>query len=159
MRGRLRGRFVLLVAGMGLIVWGGYMLAVRMDDFTAWFSGLRHLSKVRGDSLWENFWIMMEEPAMKNMMLKMAMLLASVVLGLFCLFWSNRYRCAGALILMSVGLGVWMLTQGINPVQIGLLSAVLVGSVLNLTTPKLKPIPIAGQHYFQHHNEQNRLYR
>ena len=33
----------MLAGGLGLIAWSAWELSIRLDDFSAWISGLRHL--------------------------------------------------------------------------------------------------------------------
>jgi len=128
-----------------MIAWAGYELAIRLDDFNAWLSGLRHLSEVRGQSFWENMRIMMEDPAMAAMVWRMVYLALCVLVGLLCLLFRNRKGWGVFLIPCSAGLAAWGWLQGLlGSGWLGLaalapFALMLVGGFLNITTGRRKP--------------------
>ncbi len=137
------GRFILLVGGLGLIAWAGYELSIRMDDFSAWLSGVRHLSEVRGQPFLENLWIMMEDPKMSAMVQRMGFLALSVLIGLLCALFCNKRGMSIPFLLLSVGMLVWGLSQGIltggisGTIVLLLLLSIFAGAILNRASRRI----------------------
>ncbi len=137
------GRFILLVGGLGLIAWAGYELSIRMDDFSAWLSGVRHLSEVRGQPFLENLWIMMEDPKMSAMVQRMGFLALSVLIGLLCALFCNKRGMSIPFLLLSVGMLVWGLSQGIltggisGTIVLLLLLSIFAGAILNRASGRI----------------------
>ena len=57
----LMGRHPLTVGAVSLLAVSGYELWIRLEDFWAWTSGIRHLSKVRRTPFLEDLAIIFEE--------------------------------------------------------------------------------------------------
>ena len=137
----LRGWMLLLLAGLGLTGYSGYELAIRWHDFSAWFSGLRHLSEVRKQPLWENLGIMLEDAKMAAMVTRMGFLALSAVVGILCILLCRRRGVCVLLGLASLGLGIWALLEGYGVIHAVLHGAVVVGSALNLLRPRHQTPP------------------
>ena len=80
----------MILAALLLIAWCGYELAVRADDWSAWTGGVRHLSRVRGESYLKNLFIMAQDPGMRAMMRHMLLLVLGVFTGVFSILFRNR---------------------------------------------------------------------
>ena len=102
----LHGRHPLTVGAVSLLGVSGYELWVRLEDFWAWPSGIRHLSKVRGTPFLEDLAIIFEAPEMRQLGMKLLFLLLAVVFSAVCVARRNRARGAVALLALDVALAV-----------------------------------------------------
>ena len=91
-RRSLFGRHPLTVGAVILLGLSVYELWIRFDDFYAWFKGVRHLSEVRGTPFLDDLFIILEEPEMRMLGLKMLYLLAMIIFGIVCIVRRNRHR-------------------------------------------------------------------
>ena len=105
-RPKLWGRHPLTVGALALAGVSGYELWVRLDDFWAWTSGIRHLSAVRGTPFLEDMAIIFEDPAMRQLGFKLLFLFGCVLFALICLLWRNRAGGAWALLTLDVALAI-----------------------------------------------------
>ena len=137
----------MLAGGLGLIAWSAWELSIRLDDFSAWISGLRHLSEVRQQSFWENLRIMMEDPKMEAMVARMLFLALTVLLGLLCLLLHRRRGAAVPLLVPTLAVLGWGLYRGFlagtvsGLVAMGLLLSLFGGEILNRASPRAVPPP------------------
>ena len=99
----LRGRHPLTVGALALLGLSGYELWIRLEDFWAWTSGIRHLSQVRGTPFLEDLGIIFEAPEMRQLGLKLAFLLAAVVYAVICVICRNR---GGAWVLLALDIAL-----------------------------------------------------
>ena len=102
----LHGRHPLTLGAVSLLGVSGYELWVRLEDFWAWTSGIRHLSKVRGTPFLEDLAILFEAPEMRQLGLKLLFLLLCVIFAVVCVFRRNRARGAWALLGLDLALAV-----------------------------------------------------
>ena len=102
----LYGRHPLTLGALALLGLSGYELWIRLEDFWAWTSGIRHLSQVRGTPFIQDLAIVFEAPEMRQLGFKMLFLLGSVIFAIICLFRRNRARGAWLLIALAVALAV-----------------------------------------------------
>lgn len=102
----LYGRHPLTLGALALLGLSGYELWIRLEDFWAWTSGIRHLSQVRGTPFIQDLAIVFEAPEMRQLGFKMLFLLGSVIFAIICLFRRNRARGAWLLIVLAVALAV-----------------------------------------------------
>jgi len=100
----LFGRHPLTVGALALAGVSGYELWIRLEDFWAWSSGIRHLSQVRGTPFLEDLAIIFEAPEMRQLGMKLLFLFLAVIFGLVCLFRRNRARGAWALLVLDLAL-------------------------------------------------------
>ena len=101
----LYGRHPLTLGALALLGLSGYELWIRLEDFWAWTSGIRHLGQVRGTPFLEDLAIIFEAPEMRQLGLKLAFLLLAVVFGVVCLICRNRGG-AWVLLILDVALAV-----------------------------------------------------
>ena len=100
----LMGRHPLTVGAVSLLGMSGYELWIRLEDFWAWTSGIRHLSKVRRTPFLEDLAIIFEAPEMRQLGLKLLFLLLAVVFALVCVIRRNRARGAWLLLALDLAL-------------------------------------------------------
>ncbi len=138
---RLFGRHPLTLGALSLFALSGYELWIRMEDFMAWISGIRHLSSVRGTPFWQDLGIIFEAPEMRRLGFTLLFLSLVCSFALFCLLLRRGARSAWGL--MAVGLVVagagaflglyslrpsgWMETAKLIP-----LALILTGCVSNI---------------------------
>jgi len=101
---RLLGRHPLTLGAVSLLGLSGYELWIRLEDFWAWTSGIRHLSKVRGTPFLEDLAIIFEAPEMRQLGLKLLFLLMAIIFSLVCVFRRSRGRGAWVLLLLDLAL-------------------------------------------------------
>ena len=149
-RRKLWGRHILTVGALLLLALCGYELWIRMEDFLAWTSGVRHLSSVRGTPFWEDMAIIFEEPKMRQLGLKMLFLLALAVFALVCL--TQRNRRGGACVIlaldvamaaaaMHIGLYTFSMINWVQSVKIVPQALILIGAAANLIPERHKKPP------------------
>ena len=102
----LHGRHPLTVGALALLGISGYELWIRLEDFWAWSSGIRHLSQVRGTPFLQDLAIVFEAPEMRQLGFKMLFLLGAVIFAIICLFRRNRARGAWLLLILDAALAV-----------------------------------------------------
>ena len=102
----LHGRHLLTLGAVALLGLSGYELWIRLEDFWAWTSGIRHLSQVRGTPFIEDLAIVFEAPEMRQLGFKMLFLLGAIIFAIICLFRRNRARGAWLLMVLDVALAV-----------------------------------------------------
>lgn len=102
----LYGRHPLTVGALALLGLSGYELWVRLEDFWAWTSGVRHLSSVRGTPFLEDLAIIFQAPEMRQLGMKLLFLLLAVVFSLICVFRRSRARGAWALLVLDLMLAM-----------------------------------------------------
>ncbi len=102
----LCGRHLLTLGSVSLLGVSGYELWIRLEDFWAWTSGIRHLSAVRGTPFLEDLGIIFEAPEMRQLGYKLLFLVGAVIFALICLLRRNRAKAAWLLIALAVALGV-----------------------------------------------------
>ena len=113
----LIGRHPKTLGALSLMGLSGYELWIRIEDFWAWTSGLRHLSSVRGTSFFEDLSIVFQAPQMRQLGLKMLFLAIGCVFALVCLI--RRRRPGGALMTLAVSaaLAIWGVSLGLYGVS------------------------------------------
>lgn len=114
----LAGRHPLTLGALALLGVSGYELWVRLEDFWAWSSGIRHLSKVRGTPFIQDLAIVFEAPEMRTLGFKMLFLLGAMLFAIVCLI--CRSRGVGAWVLLGldaalVGAGAFMGLYSLRP--------------------------------------------
>ena len=146
----LLGRHPLTIGAVSLLGVSGYELWIRLEDFWAWTSGIRHLSKVRGTPFLEDLAIIFEAPEMRQLGLKLLFLLLAVVFALVCVFRRNRARGAWVLLALDVALalggallGLYSLrpsdwAQGLKLVPLALIAVGCVVNVIHRTSRRRK---------------------
>ena len=151
----LSGRHFLTIGPLALMGLSVYELWVRMDDFWAWISGIRHLSEVRETPFLEDVTIVFEVPLMRAMLYKLLFLALCVIFAVICLFRRNHSRGAWALFagaLGLTGLGVWMGVYGVKGwtqlVKFIPLTMIAAGCVWNWVQRRIR---VAQRHH--HHTE------
>lgn len=102
----LYGRHPLTLGALALLGLSGYELWIRLEDFWAWTSGIRHLSQVRGTPFIQDLAIVFEAPEMRQLGYKMLFLLGSVIFAIICLFRRSRAKGAWLVIVLAVALAV-----------------------------------------------------
>jgi hypothetical protein len=102
----LHGRHLLTVGALALLGLSGYELWIRLEDFWAWTSGIRHLSEVRGTPFIQDLAIVFEAPEMRQLGFKLLFLLGSVIFAIICLFRRNRAKGAWLLLVLDAALAV-----------------------------------------------------
>lgn len=146
-RGRRRrpslfGRHPLTVGALALLGLSGYELWIRIEDFWAWTSGIRHLSQVRGTPFIQDLGIVFEAPEMRQLGYKMLFLLACAIFALICVIRRNRDRGAWLLLLMDIAvaiggglLGLYTLrpTDWAQALKLVPLALIALGCIMNLT--------------------------
>ncbi len=107
----LYGRHLLTLGAAALLGLSGYELWIRLEDFWAWSSGIRHLSQVRGTPFLQDLAIVFEAPEMRQLGFKLLFLLGAVIFAIVCLFRRNRARSAWLLLVLDAALaaGGWLL--------------------------------------------------
>ncbi len=102
----LHGRHLLTVGALALLGLSGYELWIRLEDFWAWTSGIRHLSQVRGTPFIQDLAIVFEAPEMRQLGFKLLFLLGAVIFAIICLFRRNRAKGAWLLLILDAALAV-----------------------------------------------------
>lgn len=102
----LHGRHLLTLGALALLGLSGYELWIRLEDFWAWTSGIRHLSQVRGTPFIQDLAIVFEAPEMRQLGFKLLFLLGAVIFAIICLFRRNRARGAWVLLALDAALAV-----------------------------------------------------
>lgn len=102
----LHGRHLLTLGALVLLGLSGYELWIRLEDFWAWSSGIRHLSQVRGTPFIQDIAIVFEAPEMRQLGFKLLFLLGAVIFAVICLFRRNRARGAWLLLILDAALAV-----------------------------------------------------
>lgn len=137
----LYGRHFLTLGAVSLLGLSGYELWIRVEDFWAWTSGIRHLSKVRGTPFLQDLGIVFQAPEMRQLGFKMLFLLGAAIFALICLFRRNRARGAWILLILDVALalgggllGLYSLhpTDWAQVLKLVPLALILAGCVTNL---------------------------
>ena len=107
----LHGRHPLTLGALALLGLSGYELWIRLEDFWAWTSGIRHLSQVRGTPFVQDLAIVFQAPEMRQLGFKMLFLLGAFIFAIVCLFRRNRARGEWLLIVLDLALaaGGWLL--------------------------------------------------
>lgn len=137
----LCGRHLLTVGALALLAMSGYELWVRLEDFWAWTSGIRHLSKVRGTPFLQDLAIVFEAPEMRSLGFKMLFLLGAIIFAIVCLF--RRSRAGGAWVLIGLGAalagaGAFMGLYSLRPsdwlqgLKLAPLALIIAGCVMNI---------------------------
>ncbi|MBR6218995.1 MAG: hypothetical protein IKQ80_00360 [Clostridia bacterium] len=137
----LCGRHPLTVGALALLAMSGYELWVRLEDFWAWTSGIRHLSKVRGTPFLQDLVIVFEAPEMRSLGFKMLFLLAAIIFAIVCLV--RRSRGPGAWVLLGLdvalaGAGAFMGLYSLHPsdwlqgLKLAPLALIAAGCVMNI---------------------------
>ena len=108
MKRRIRrpGRHPLTLGAVSLFGLSAYELWIRLEDFMAWTSGIRHLSAVRKTPFIEDLSIVFETPEMRALGAKLLFLLLAMIFATVCLARRSRARGAWALIVLDVALAV-----------------------------------------------------
>ena len=102
----LHGRHLLTLGALALLGLSGYELWIRLEDFWAWSSGIRHLSQVRGTPFIQDMAIVFEAPEMRQLGYKLLFLLGAVIFAIICLFRRNRAKGAWLLLVLDAALAV-----------------------------------------------------
>lgn len=102
----LHGRHLLTLGALALLGLSGYELWIRLEDFWAWSSGIRHLSQVRGTPFIQDMAIVFEAPEMRRLGFKLLFLLGAVIFAVICLFRRNRAKGAWLLLILDAALAV-----------------------------------------------------
>ena len=140
-RRRLHGRHLLTLGALALILLSGYELWIRIEDFWAWTSGIRHLSAVRHTPFLEDLAIVFEAPEMRALGYKMLFSAFSILFGLICVICRNRRTAGWALIPLDVALvaaGAYMGLYSLRPdlwtqwLKLAPAALILIGCVINL---------------------------
>ena len=113
----LYGRHLLTVGALALLGLSGYELWIRLEDFWAWSSGIRHLSQVRGTPFIQDMAIVFEAPEMRQLGFKMLFLLGAVIFSIICLFRRNRARGAWLLLILDAVLAIGGAVLGLYSIQ------------------------------------------
>lgn len=100
----LFGRHPLTLGALALLGLSGYELWIRVEDFWAWTSGIRHLSQVRGTPFVQDLAIVFEAPEMRQLGYKMLFLLGAVIFAIICVVCRSRGR--GAWLLLALDIAV-----------------------------------------------------
>ena len=137
---RLNGRHLLTVGALALMALSGYEFWIRLEDFWAWTSGVRHLSEVRGTPFWQDIMIVFEAPEMRQLGYKMLFLIATFVFGIVCIVRRNRASGAWVLMLLDVavaGFGLWLGLYTLHPshwaqlLKLVPLALIMIGCIIN----------------------------
>ena len=104
---RLSGRYLVMLGALALLIWASYELWIRLEDFWAWTSGVRHLSQVRGDPFIENMAILFEDPAMRALGYKLLFLICAILFSIICLIRRSRARGGWLIILMAIAVAAF----------------------------------------------------
>ena len=140
-RRRLLGRHGITLGALALGGLSGYELWIRVEDFWAWTSGIRHLSQVRGTPFFEDLSIVFEAPEMRALGFKMLFCACAVIFALACLVCRNRRKAPWAIMpldLALVGSGAYLGLYSLRPsdwaqgLKLAPLALILVGCVVNL---------------------------
>lgn len=137
----LHGRHPLTLGALSLLGLSGYELWVRLEDFWAWTSGIRHLSQVRGTPFIQDLAIVFEAPEMRSLGFKLLFLLGAVIFAVVCLCRRNRARGAWVLLGLDAalaGAGAFMGLYTLRPsdwlqgLKLAPLALIAAGCVTNL---------------------------
>ena len=137
----LAGRHLLTLGGLSLLGLSGYELWIRLEDFWAWTSGIRHLSAVKGTPFLEDLAIIFEAPEMRQLGFKLLFLLITLIFAIVCVIRRKRAQGAWALILLDLavaGAGLWLGLYSVRPsdwaqlLKLVPLAMILVGCVVNI---------------------------
>lgn len=91
-RRRYMGRHLMTLGAIALLIWAGYELWIRLDDFRAWTDGVKYMSAKKGESFAENMLLIFEAPGMRELSRKMLFLLGCGVFSVVSLCLRNRPR-------------------------------------------------------------------
>lgn len=104
---RYCGRHLMLLGAVALLIWAGYELWIRIDDFRAWTGGVRYMSALRQESFLENLRLILEAPEMRELTRKMLFLAGCVVFSGIGICLRNKPRADVAVFLLDAALIVW----------------------------------------------------
>lgn len=137
----LAGRHILTLGALALLGLSGYELWIRVEDFLAWTSGIRHLSAVRGTPFVQDLSIVFEAQEMRELGYKMLFLVLSMLFALICIVRRSRARGAWALMVLDlavVGAGAYLglyslrFTDWAQTLKLVPLGLILAGCVINI---------------------------
>ena len=137
----LAGRHILTLGALALLGLSGYELWIRVEDFLAWTSGIRHLSAVRGTPFVQDLSIVFEAQEMRELGYKMLFLVLSMLFALICVIRRKRAKGAWLLILLDlavVGAGAYLglyslrFTDWAQTLKLVPLGLILAGCVINI---------------------------
>ncbi|MBQ9031263.1 MAG: hypothetical protein IJ106_07400 [Parasporobacterium sp.] len=139
MRKNLIGRHPLTIGALILLGLSVYEFWIRLEDFQAWFLGVRHLSEVRGTPFLEDLAIVFEVPVMRALGYKMLYLFLVVIFAIICLIRRNRRRGMWVILLLTLaaaGCGVllefYAFSSWVQAIKLIPLALVAIGSISNL---------------------------
>ena len=133
------GRHWVSVGAIALLGLSGYELWVRLEDFWAWTSGVRHLSQVRKTPFLEDLAIVFETPEMRELGFKLVFLALSILFAVICLARRKHARwgvliMAGALLGCGAALGLYSLrpSSWLQGLKLAPLALIIAGCVVNI---------------------------
>ena len=139
-RKRYCGRHLMLIGALALLVWAGYELWIRMDDFQAWTSGVRYMSAARQESFLGNLSLILQAPEMRELTRKLLFLIGCAAFSVVALCLRSR-PCADVVLFVLdaalIGCGCYLKIFRINfsllPQTLKLIPLLLIlaGCVLN----------------------------
>lgn len=139
-RRRYCGRHLMLLGALALLVWAGYELWIRIDDFQAWTSGVRYMSAARQESFLGNLSLVLQAPEMRELTRKILFLAGCVLFSVLAICLRSRPRADVAVFVLDAALiacGCYLKIFAINfsllPQTLKLipLLLILVGCVMN----------------------------
>ena len=121
-RRRYIGRYLMVLGAVALLIWAGYELWIRLDDFLAWADGVKYMSAKKGESYAQNLLLIFEAPGMRELGRKMLFLLGCGVFSIVSVCLRNRPRADLLVLALDVALIVYGATLGMFDMQLSLLT-------------------------------------
>lgn len=139
-RRRYCGRHLMLIGAFALLVWAGYELWIRLDDFHAWTSGVRYMSAARQESFLGNLSLILQAPEMRELTRKLLFLAGCILFSVLAICLRSRPRADVAVFVLDAALIVCGCALSMFKISFSLLTQtlkliplllILVGCVMN----------------------------
>ena len=124
-RRRYLGRHLMLLGALALMIWAGYELWVRLDDFRAWTSGVRYMSAAKQESFIDNLMLILKAPEMRELKRKMMFLAGCELFSVAAICLRNAPRADVVVFVLDAGLIACGRMLGMFDFRIGMMTQTL----------------------------------
>ena len=107
------GRRLLFIGAAALLIECAYEFSIRFQDFDAWMSGVRTMSRLKDESFFGNLTLIFRDDKMRSLGFTMLYLILGILLGIFGLLPGRGAAKAWSAGMAAAALTVFAFAQGI----------------------------------------------